>query len=111
MSFGGQTVTFVTITDGTKDRLGIPAQVRTPVDVPGCRFRPLTAEEAVALTDVATEVWKCTAPPVAAVLAAKAIDEVKHNGITYQVVGAVKPYNDLSDAVFKVTVMCKKQTA
>lgn len=108
--FGDQTVTFVTITDGVKDRLGIPAIVRTEVPVTGCRFRPLNVEEAVNLTDVATEIWKCTAPPEAAVLAAKSIDEVKHKDITYDLVGGIKPFNDASDQVYKVTVMCKKQT-
>jgi len=110
MTFGGQTVTFVTITDGALDRLGIPAKERSEVAVPGCRFRPLSTEEAVALTDVATEVWKCTAPPVQVVLDAKATDEVKHNGITYQIIGGVKPYPDMSGALYKVTVMCQKQT-
>jgi hypothetical protein len=109
-TFGDQTVTFVAVTNGALDRLGIPAQVRTEIAVPGCRFRPLSAEETVGLTDLATEVWKCTAPPVAAVLAAMAIDEVKHNGITYQIVGGVKPYNDyFSNTVHKVTVLCQKQ--
>lgn len=109
-TFGDQTLTFVTISDGAKDRLGVPAVVRTEVSVSGCRFRPLSVEETVALTDVATEMWKGTVPPVAAVLAAKTIDEVKHNGITYQLHGAIKPYNDYSsNSVYKVTVMCKKQ--
>lgn len=110
MNFGDQTVIFVAITDGALDRLGIPAKVRTEVSVPGCRFRPLSVDEAVTLTDVATEVWKCTAPPHPTVLAAKAIDEVKHNGITYQLVGGVKPFPGYrSNTVHKVTVMCKVQ--
>ncbi len=108
--FGGDTVTFVTITDGVKDRLGIPAEVRTEVSVTGCRFRSLSVEEAVTLTDVATEMWKCTAPPDPTVLAAKSIDKVKHNGVTYELFGSVKlfPYAKSSD-IYKVTVMCKKQ--
>ena len=108
--FGGDTVIFVTITDGALDRLGIPTKVRTEVSVTGCRFRPLSVEEAVTLTDVATEMWKCTAPPHPAVLAATAIDEVKHKDITYQLVGGVKlfPYAE-SDAIYKVTVMCKRE--
>lgn len=111
MTFGSQTVTFVTVTDGVLDRLGIAAKVRTEVAVPGCRFRPLSTEEQVGLTDAATQVWKGTCPPNAAVLAAKAIDEVKVSGVTYQIVGGVKPYTDFSNAVHKVTVMCQKQIA
>lgn len=110
-SFGDDTVIFVTITDGAKDRYGIPAVVRTPVTVTNCRFRPLSVDETVALTDVVTEMWRCTAPPHPAVLAAKSIDEVKHNGITYQLHGSVKPYPEPdSTVIHKVTVMCKKQT-
>lgn len=108
--FGDQTVIFVTITDGAKDRLGVAVAVETPVPVTGCRFRPLNVEETVNLTDVATEIWKCTAPPVAAVLAAKSIDRLVHNGITYDLVGGIKPFNDASNQVYKVTVMAKKQS-
>lgn len=107
MHFGGATVTFVTITDGAKDRLGVPAKVRTEVAVPNCRFRPLNFDEKVALTDEAIEIWKCTAPSHPAVLAAKAIDEVKHNGITYQLLAGVKAFPDATDRIFKVTVLCK----
>lgn len=108
--FGGDTVIFVAITYGALDRLGIPAKVRTEVSVTGCRFRPLSVEEAVGLTDAATEIWKCTAPPDPAVLAASSIDEMKHNGITYQLVGGVKPFPYAkSDAIYKVTVMCKRE--
>lgn len=108
--FGGDTVIFVTITDGVKDRLGVPAKVRTEVAVTGCRFRSFNVQETITLTDVATEMWKCTAPPDPAVLAAKAIDEVKHAGVTYDIVGGVQlfPYAK-SDRIYKVTVMCKKQ--
>jgi hypothetical protein len=108
-SFGDQIVIFVTLNDGPKDRYGIPSVVRTEVSVTNCRFRPFSAEETVTLTDLATEMWKCTAPPDPAVLAAKAIDEMKHNGITYQIVGGIKPYCDATDLVYKVTVFGKKQ--
>lgn len=109
--FGDQTVIFVTINDGAKDRLGVPAKVKTEVPVTGCRFRPFSTEETMTLTDVATEVWKCTAPPHPAVLAAKAVDELKHDGNTYQVSGGIKPYPYAeSSLIYKVTVWCKKQT-
>lgn len=109
--FGGDTLTFVVITDGAVDRNGIAAQVRTEVESTGWRFRSLSFEETIALTDLATEVWKATGPPDPAVLSAKAIDEIKHKGITYQIMGGVKlyPYAD-SDAIYKVTIMCTKQT-
>lgn len=106
MSFGGQTVTFVTITRGTAGRFE-RAPVRTPVDVPGCRFRPLGTSERVAETDLATEVWKCTAPPVAAVLAATATSELEYNGKTYHVTG-VEPFTDLAGQPFKVTVIAER---
>lgn len=111
MTFGNDIVTFVAVTEGALDRLGIPAKIKTDVVVSGCRFRPLSVEETVTLTDLSTQMWKCTAPPVAAVLAAQPDDEVKHNGITYQIVGGVKPYPMHSGVIRKVTVMCKRQIA
>lgn len=105
--FGGQTMIFVAITDGVKDRLGVAAQIRTPVSVTGCRFRPLTAQEKVALTDEAIEIWKGTAPPDPKVLSAKAVDEVQVDGVTYQIDGGVKPFPDADGRPYKVTVLCK----
>lgn len=105
-AFGGQTVTFVTITLGTAGRFE-RAPVRTPVDVAGCRFRPLGTSEMVAETDLATEVWKCTAPPVAAVLAATAASELEYGGKTYHVTG-VEPFTDLSGRPFKVTLIAER---
>lgn len=106
MSFGGQTVTFVTMTLGTEgrfERVPVPARV----DVPGCRFRPLGTSEMVAETDLATEVWKCTAPAVDAALSATATSQLEHNGKTYHVTG-VEPFTDLSGRPFKVTVIAER---
>lgn len=105
-TFGGQTVTFVTITPGTEGRFERD-KTPTPVDVPGCRFRPLGTSEMVAETDLATEVWKCTAPPVAAVLAATAASELIYGDKTYHVTG-VEPFTDLSGRPFKVTVIAER---
>lgn len=116
MSLGNQTVIFVTITDGALDRLGIPVKVRTEVPVSGCRFRPMGFDEAVALTDLATRPWKCTAPPHPAVMAmAAAIDggatgELKVGGVTYQIVGGVKPFPGYAGGTHKVTVICQIQS-
>lgn len=108
--FGDQVLTFVVITDGALDRNGIATQVRTEVVSTGWHFRPYKTDEMIALTDLATELWKGTGPPEPEVLAAKAIDEVKHEGITYQISGGVQPYRDFSDQVHKVTIYCTKQT-
>lgn len=109
--FGGQTVTFVTITYGAPDRNGIPKETRTNVDVPGCRFRPLRTDEKVGLTDIASEVWKCTAPPVEAVLEASTVSELEYAGETYQLMGEVQPFNDMGSTVHKVTVLARKQSS
>lgn len=113
MSFGGQTVVFVTVTEDldNRDRYNNPIRVRTEISVPGCHFRPLTAKEKLELGDIVQDPWKCTAPPVAAVMNAQAIDEVKHKGVTYQIIGGVRPFNDFSDRVFKVTVICERTVA
>lgn len=117
MTFGGQTVKFVTITDGTPDRNNIATPVRTAVTVSGCRFRPLTFKEKVDVTDIATEVWKLTAPPDPAVTSAASIDQVVYDGTDnpsdveanrFDIVGGVQPFNDFGSSVFKVTVLCQK---
>lgn len=109
MTFGGQTITFVTITPGAKDRLGVPAKVETPVDVGGCLFRPMRVDEKVTLTDLATEMWKCTAPGVPAVLGMKANGQLKYLDQTYEIIGAPQPFTDFTSRVFKVTIICKRQ--
>lgn len=113
MSFGGQTVTFVTVSEdlNNRDRYRNPIRVRTEVAVPGCRFRPLTAKERQELGDIVRDPWKCTAPPVAAVLNADAIDEVKVDGITYQIIGGVRTFPDMGGNNFKVTVICERSIA
>ena len=112
MFFGSQTLTFVSITDGEVDENGIAEPVRTEIEVEGCRFRPLKVSEKVGLVEnIATEVWQATCPPVEAVLEAKAISEIEYAGETYQLVGAVQPFNDFSSSVFKVTVLAQKQSA
>jgi hypothetical protein len=112
VSFGAQTLTFVTISEGALDVNGIPAQVRTEVEVPGCRFRPLRVSEKVGLVEnIATEVWQATCPPVDAVLAATAISEIEYDGETYLLVGAVQPFTDFTSTVHKVTVLAQRQSA
>lgn len=112
MSYGAETLTFVTLTDGPPDRNGIPTRVRTEVDVAGCHFRPLKVSEKVGLVEnIATEVWQATCPRDDTVLAAAAVDEIKHNGVTYQLVGAPQPFKDFSATVYKVTVLAQVQTA
>jgi hypothetical protein len=105
-SFGGQTVTFVTISLGSEGRFERES-VPVRVDVPGCHFRPLGTSEIVAETDLATEVWKCTAPPVDAALNATAASELEYAGKTYHVTG-VEPFNDPEGEPYKVTVIADR---
>lgn len=110
-SFGGQTVTFVNVGQtGARGYLGLKAQSRSDTAVTGCHFRPASTSERDSQTDVATEIWKCTAPPVAAALNAKPGDEVKCGGLTFQVEGFVQPKYDLDgNEPHHVTIMCKRQ--
>lgn len=110
--FGAQTVTFVSFTSPTDtDSLGIRPETPVEVAVSGCRFRPLRADETPQTdVDVSTQVWKCTAPPSAAVLGADSTGVLKYGGDTYQIIGGAQPYTDFSGQVFKVTVLAHKQT-
>lgn len=117
MSFGGQTVTFVTVTEdpSVRDRYESPAKVRTETAVRGCRFRPAgtsaapATREKIELGDITSERWKITAPPISAVLNAKATDEVIVDGVTYQIVGGVRPFADMNGRNFKVTIVVERR--
>lgn len=109
MSLGGRTVTLVTVAEGTKDAWGVAAPVLTQIPIVGCHFRPLSAQETVALTDKAVQMWRLTAEPCAALLAAGPDDRIVYEGVSYEIVGGPKPYADFSGAVVKVTVNCSRQ--
>ncbi|SCX15327.1 hypothetical protein SAMN02799620_02037 [Mycolicibacterium fluoranthenivorans] len=113
VKFGRTTITFVSVTQDLTalDRYKKPAKLRTGTDVPGCRFRPLPATETVDETgDKVADPWKATCPPVPAVLAAKANDEVVVDGVTYQIDGLPRVFNNATGP-FKVTVTCRRDTA
>ncbi|WP_099024319.1 hypothetical protein [Mycolicibacterium palauense] len=112
MEFGDQTVGFVIVTLGEPDPNGVRPPSREQVNVGGCRFRPLRTDET---GGVLTKSWKCTAPPVDAVLAAAAIDELVYDGTdtpergdadenVWGNDGSSLPFNDETRDVFKVTV-------
>ncbi|MBI3217408.1 MAG: hypothetical protein HYZ38_26640 [Mycobacterium sp.] len=111
---GGSTVAFISVTEDldNRDRYDELAEVRTEVDVHGCRFRPLKVDQHT--TEVGTfvsELWKATCPPEPAVLGAKPSGEIRVDGVVYQIVGAVRPYEDLRGGVIKVTVLAQKITS
>jgi hypothetical protein len=111
LRFGGQTVTFVAVTStGEPGRLGLTARLRSETPVKGCHFRPAGATESHdEQTSVATGLWKATVPPVDAALAAQPTDEVKVDGVEYQIEGPVQPKHDWDGSVHHVTIMCKRQ--
>lgn len=106
MSFGSQTVGFVTIVGtGVYDEYGIETTTETEVPVYGCRHRPLRADEAPeVLGNMARQVWKTTAPPEAAAIAAKSTGKLKVGSKTFHIVGAAQPFEDMADP-FKVTIL------
>jgi hypothetical protein len=111
MSFGSQTVSFVTATgNGVFDEYGIEGTTDVDVPVTGCRHRPLRADEVpISLGEVATQIWKTTAPPEAAAIAAKSSGTLKEGGRTFFIVGGAQPFEDFSDP-FKCTILSKIQT-
>ncbi|TXH47831.1 MAG: hypothetical protein E6Q97_26325 [Desulfurellales bacterium] len=109
-SFGGQTVSFVSVSyTGERGYLGAKATTRSETVVAGCHFRPAATTEVDGQKNVATEIWKCTAPPVDAVLNAQPGDELSVGGVTFHIDGTVQPKYDLAGAVSHVTIMCKRQ--
>lgn len=110
-AFGAQTVTFVTFTEaGSPGALGTYAMTETKAAVKNCRHRPLTFKETAETdTDIATEMWKTTAPPEAAVLAAEASGVIEVDGERYQIIGGIRHHVDMDGAPFKVTIISQKQ--
>lgn len=112
MIFGGQTVTFVSYKDtGSPGALGTYVQAETAVDVPGCRHRPLPfSETPEGDTDIATEQWQTTAPPVPAVLAAKANGVLRGDGVEYRIIGGPRVFTDRYGQPYKVTVFSRRMS-
>jgi hypothetical protein len=114
MRWGGQTVTFVSITEDpdNRDRYNTPVRVRTQTDVAGCRFRPLVAKEK--LVDVSaqlvTDPQQITAPPAAAVVGLLPTDEVIYDGVTYVPVGPPRVFTDTRGRDYKVTLIVQRST-
>lgn len=106
MSFGSQTVAFVTLVgNGVFDDNGFETTTEAEVPVTGCRHRPLSAAEATeALGDVGRQVWKTTAPPEAAAIAAKSTGTLKVDGKTFHIVGGTQTFEDYSEP-FKCTIL------
>ena len=112
MRLGNQTVVFVKATEdpSQRDADNNPLIVRTETPVSNCRFRPLAAAEKVALgIDVAKDPWRCTAPPMDAVVNAGAGDEIKCNGETYQIEGGPRIFPGAQGQPYKVTIICELQ--
>lgn len=108
MSLGNQTVTFVLKAENpVPGRVG-PVMQPTSEAVSGCFMQPIGVSEFVTDTDIATELWRCIAPPVTAALTINTNGELIFNDVTYQVTGT-KPIADFSGTVHHVTVDCKKQ--
>lgn len=126
MSFGDQVVGFVTVTrSGTPDSLGLLPESRTVVAVAGCHFRPVVSTESPEGETNTTQIrWKLTAPPEAAVLAAKSTGELVFDGTghpedldlesaagkaaTFRIDGPILPKYDGAE-VHHVTVFATRQ--
>lgn len=109
--FGRQTIAIVSVTEDLgRDHYGNPTAIRTETSVSGCHFRPLPATETVKDSgQVVRDHWKATCPPVAAVVGATSRDEIKVDGVTYQIVGGPRVFADIAGKPFKVTVICERQ--
>lgn len=98
MTFGSQTVAFVTVTGtGMFDDNGFETTTETEVTVEGCRHAPMSAKEAAEMAgDVATQIWQTTAPPEAAAIAANSTGTFKVDGVTYNIFGGVQLVEDFT---------------
>lgn len=126
MSFGGQTVAFVAVTEtGSPGWGGLKPTTQVATPQGGVHFRPVSSSETPdTQTDVTTEVWKLTAPPEAAALVVKANGLLVYDGsdhpelldldsdagmaATFHVDGPIMPKYD-GAKVHHVTIFCKRQ--
>jgi len=118
VAFGTKTITFVNYVEaGTPGALGTYAVSEVKVDAPNCRHRPLTFKETAELdTDVATELWKTTVPIgeygatlLAQVKAAMNTGVLRVDDVDYQIIGGVRPHDDMDGAPFKMTILSQRQ--
>lgn len=110
MTFGGQVVTFVAVTQTeSPGYLGVTGETRTETPVTGCHFRPAQTSEAHGDTTTASGLWKATCPPVAAAVNATPGAEVKCGGLTFLIEGFPMVKRDIDGSDHHVTVMCRRQ--
>lgn len=119
MGFGTATLIFSHFEkSGTPDELGAYTMVPAITTAPNCRHRPLTFKEIVdASLDIATEYWRSTIPLseyssvlVGTIVGLKAIDSFTVAGVTYQIIGGIRPHDDFEGLPFKATIISQKQT-
>lgn len=111
MSLGGQTITLRSVVLGAPGRMGIRAKSSVSTEVSGVLFRPWESKEPTGgNTDVITQVFKATLPPVAVALAADETYELDYQGESY-VITEVKKHPDLSGRIHHVSILCRKWVA
>lgn len=102
MTLGQQTVTLISITedlDGPRDANGHPPEVRTETAVGGVRFRMVSTSETTDPGNRVRETWKLTAPPHPALSSATSRDEIRYDGVAYQIVGTPKALRDMDGII------------
>lgn len=111
MSFGSQTVYFVTVTGtGVFDEFGNETMAESEVAVAGCQHNPMSAAEAAEMFgNVATQIWRTIAPPEAAAVAAKSTGVLKEGGRTFHILGGAQPFRDFTDP-FMVRILSEIQS-
>lgn len=118
MSFGGSTLVFTqTQNTGAPNDLGEFQQIATTTPAPGCRHRPLTFSEKVEYNlDVATEFWRSTVPLFeydgtvqTALMSFPPNGTITVDGISYQIVGGVRPHPDRFGSPYKATIISQRQ--
>lgn len=115
MNPGGDTVTFVVKSPGTRDDYGVMRPVETSTPVPGCNFQPAMVSDKVSDTEFAEATHKCISPCTgpntaanAAVLAVQAEDTLTFGGVDHRVVGK-RVYRDWYGRLDHVTVYAQEQ--
>lgn len=119
MSFGASTITFRHFQkSGVPDELGNYTLTAVNTNAPGCRHRPLTFSETAEFEfDIATEHWRSTLPLkdydqglLDVIMHFPANDVIVVDGLTYRIIGGVRPHPDRFGRPYKATIISQKQT-
>ena len=111
LNLGNQTVVLVTIgedTGGPRDAFGQPLETRVETPIGNVRFRMVSSTEDTDLGNRIREIWKLTASPSAALLAATGRGHIEYQDDVYSITGTPRVVLDMQGVAHHVSIACER---